>query len=63
LVPLIIDRANRDHPYEVPCVIAMPVIAGIPAYLQWVHDETADPSQLGAADCDPLTDPRHMSAS
>jgi periplasmic divalent cation tolerance protein len=40
LVASIIDRANRDHPYDVPCVIAMPVIAGNPEYLQWVLDET-----------------------
>jgi periplasmic divalent cation tolerance protein len=40
LVPFIVDRTNRDHPYDVPCVIAMPIEAGNPAYLQWVRDET-----------------------
>ncbi len=50
LVPYIVDLANRDHPYEVPCVIAIPVIAGNPAYLQWVHDETVDPADLVAPD-------------
>lgn len=44
LVPTIIERANREHPYEVPCVIAMPVTAGNPAYLQWVLDETDEPT-------------------
>ena len=29
------------HPYELPEIIAMPVSAGLPAYLQWVADETA----------------------
>ena len=46
LVPHIAAKADRDHPYDVPCVIAMPVVAGNPAYLQWVHDETVDPAEL-----------------
>jgi periplasmic divalent cation tolerance protein len=45
LVPLIIDRTNRDHPYEVPCVIALPIITGNPAYVQWILDETEAPTQ------------------
>lgn len=31
-------RAN--HPYELPEVIAVPIIGGLPAYLQWVESET-----------------------
>lgn len=42
LVEEIVERTNREHPYEVPCVIATTVIAGNPAYLQWVKDETSD---------------------
>lgn len=30
------------HPYEVPEIIAVPVAAGLPAYLDWVVTETAD---------------------
>ena len=30
------------HPYELPEIIAVPVTAGLPAYLQWVADEVAD---------------------
>ena len=41
LVPAIVRRASREHPYDVPCVIALPVLAGNPAYLRWVLDETA----------------------
>lgn len=41
LVSAIVDRANAEHPYEVPCVIATPVVVGNPAYVQWVLDETA----------------------
>lgn len=28
------------HPYEVPEIIAIPIDHGLPAYLQWVRDET-----------------------
>ena len=28
------------HPYELPEIIAVPVVAGLPAYLQWVNTET-----------------------
>jgi periplasmic divalent cation tolerance protein len=31
------------HPYEVPELVAVPVVGGHPAYLQWVSDETAEP--------------------
>lgn len=40
LVPQIIERTNREHPYEVPCVAAM-TFEGNPAYVQWVLDETS----------------------
>jgi len=28
------------HPYEVPEIIAIPVTAGLPAYLNWIEAET-----------------------
>lgn len=35
-------RAIRDlHPYEVPEIIALPVIAGHEPYLDWVHGQTS----------------------
>jgi periplasmic divalent cation tolerance protein len=42
LVPAIVDRANRDHPYDVPCVIALPIVDGNPAYVDWVLRETVN---------------------
>jgi periplasmic divalent cation tolerance protein len=36
-------RAN--HPYELPEIIAVSVIHGLPAYLQWVESETRDDDQ------------------
>jgi len=29
------------HPYQVPEVIALPISHGLPAYLNWIHEETA----------------------
>lgn len=40
LVPHIVALADDEHPYDVPCVIALPVVAGNPRYVQWVLDET-----------------------
>ncbi|MEV6842030.1 divalent-cation tolerance protein CutA [Actinoplanes sp. NPDC051411] len=41
LVPAIVALADKEHPYEVPCVIALPVVAGNPRYIEWVLAETA----------------------
>jgi len=36
-----LETALREaHPYEVPEIIAVPLAAGLPAYLAWVADET-----------------------
>ena len=38
------DRAIRRikalHSYEVPCVVALPILKGHPAFLRWIADET-----------------------
>ena len=47
LVPEIVARAAELHPYEVPCVIALPVVGGNPAYLDWIAAETRDPTDHG----------------
>jgi periplasmic divalent cation tolerance protein len=39
-VTKIIERVNREHPYEVPSVITRPIVGGNTAYLQWIIDET-----------------------
>jgi periplasmic divalent cation tolerance protein len=41
LVDAIVARAGALHPYDVPCVIALPLVAGNPAYLQWLATETS----------------------
>ena len=40
LVPAIVARAEQLHPYDVPCVIALPLVGGNPAYLRWIAAET-----------------------
>jgi periplasmic divalent cation tolerance protein len=31
---------RAGHPYELPEIIAVPLTAGLPAYLEWVESET-----------------------
>lgn len=40
--PALEAAIRAGHPYELPEIIAVGVTAGLPAYLQWVADETAD---------------------
>ena len=42
LVAAIVERTAQLHPYDVPCVIALPLVGGNPAYLDWVAAETRD---------------------
>jgi periplasmic divalent cation tolerance protein len=43
LLPQIIERTKRDHPYEVPSVVAIPIIDGSRDYIGWILDETRAP--------------------
>jgi len=39
-----LEAAIRElHPYELPEIIAVPVVLGLPEYLDWVAQETAIP--------------------
>ncbi|MDR3175908.1 MAG: divalent-cation tolerance protein CutA [Desulfovibrio sp.] len=33
-------RVREMHPYEVPCIEALPVRSAYPPFLQWIEDET-----------------------
>jgi periplasmic divalent cation tolerance protein len=36
-----LEKSIREaHPYELPEIIAVPVTAGLPAYMDWVSKET-----------------------
>ena len=43
LVEAITARADALHPYDVPCVIALPLVDGNPRYLDWISAETRPP--------------------
>lgn len=40
LARIIIRRANEEHPYEVPCVVALPFVAANPDYAAWIEAQT-----------------------
>jgi periplasmic divalent cation tolerance protein len=42
LVDALIAKVKEVHSYEVPCVVALPILDGNPDYLQWLQDETTD---------------------
>lgn len=51
LVEALVDRVRSMHSYSVPCVVALPILAGNPDYLAWLAAETsavADPASGGA---------------
>jgi periplasmic divalent cation tolerance protein len=43
--PRLQDALRKLHPYEVPEIIALPVKAGLPEYLNWVVQETQSRNQ------------------
>lgn len=40
LVQRIVERAHDEHPYQVPSVVAVPIVDGNPDYIRWIHEET-----------------------
>jgi periplasmic divalent cation tolerance protein len=34
------DKVKQHHCYTVPCVVALPIVGGNPAYLDWLERET-----------------------
>jgi periplasmic divalent cation tolerance protein len=43
LVLRLVARLNREHPYQVPGIIAVPIISTSPAYKDWLLAQTSDP--------------------
>ncbi|MGX5654321.1 divalent-cation tolerance protein CutA [Geodermatophilus nigrescens] len=48
LVPELVARTAELHPYDVPCVLALPVSGGNEDYLRWVVAETREPGGVTA---------------
>jgi periplasmic divalent cation tolerance protein len=44
LFPQIVDPAKREHPYEVPSVVALPIIDGGPDDRGWILEQTQQPA-------------------
>jgi len=42
-VPALEARIRTLHPYQVPEIIAIPIVAGNPAYLDWIGQEVREP--------------------
>lgn len=42
-LPALIAHTQQAHPYTVPEVIALPISAGLPPYLEWIHQCTREP--------------------
>ena len=38
--PALETAIRTHHPYELPEIIAVPLAAGLPAYLEWINTET-----------------------
>lgn len=37
------SRIRQLHPYQVPEIIALPIVGGDPAYLRWVEESVTEP--------------------
>jgi periplasmic divalent cation tolerance protein len=42
-VEQLIERLRAEHSYDTPEIIAVPIVSGNPAYLDWIATETAEP--------------------
>lgn len=40
-IDALLARITQLHPYDVPEVLVVPVVAGLDTYVRWVQDETA----------------------
>lgn len=41
----LVDEVKKLHRYTVPCIIALPVVAGNSEYLEWLRKETETQSE------------------
>jgi periplasmic divalent cation tolerance protein len=39
LAATVVERIRREHPYDVPGVIVLPITTGNPDYLEWIVSE------------------------
>jgi periplasmic divalent cation tolerance protein len=41
-LPALEARIRAEHPYQVPEIVAVPIVAGDPAYLAWIEDSVRE---------------------
>jgi periplasmic divalent cation tolerance protein len=46
LVPMIIAKTREKHSYQVPGIVALPILDGNPDYLAWIDQETRELDSL-----------------
>ncbi len=44
LLDALVARVKELHSYDCPCVVALPIVAGNPDFLDWIEAETAESS-------------------
>ncbi len=42
LVDRVVARVRELHSYECPCIVALPITGGNPAFLDWIGSETEE---------------------
>ena len=42
IFPAFTARAKQLHPYETPCIVALPISSGSAPFLRWIEEETAE---------------------
>jgi periplasmic divalent cation tolerance protein len=43
--PRLRARLRKLHPYETPCIVALPIAGGDPGFLAWIAAETRRPAR------------------
>ena len=38
----LIARLRELHDYDIPCIVALPIVAGNPDFLRWIWEETQE---------------------
>ena len=41
LFPTLMSTVKKLHPYEVPEIVALDIVQGLPEYLKWIDDSTS----------------------
>ena len=49
--PALESAIRAHHPYELPEIVAIPVVAGLPEYLAWVATESCGPQTQEPITC------------